>query len=452
MISNYTYKIFFSWQSDTDQYIIKDAIEKHIKKIESKYIIEYNYYPCQENSGSPDIYKKIIQDIKNCDVFIADLTNVGSNLNKKFQNSNTCYELGIAKAFLDDRNIIIITNKEQINDLFFDIKHDRITSYIKKNGKIEIDGLDKYIEGCFLFQSKLKILTQYNNTCPICLDNVNINDIIYFSNNFVYCKQCEKNKIILEFDDINNANYIDDINNIFNEYINHYYDTDKIIFNHKELPYIKKILDISRISFKTNKINSRLIHDYLESYFTDEYVIQYIEILHNLFSLTNYHKLLKINIIHDIIYCFCTTFENYNNAIIQNIITNIIENGLFLYLDKLLNLLTIKCNNKDNINEIQYIFRTCVYIYSCSNEINQSRIKELIKHEFKNKYEIKFGGVKRNFFNYKKIYNQIVGYGTLIKNGAKIEKLYKIQDLYFKDQTNYISIGTFRLKKYKKCV
>ena len=130
--------IFYSWQSDTDQecnhYFIRDAAKDALKALNEDYTIEDS--PREEFRldhdtdgvpGHPAIVDTILAKIRNCQVFLADVTFVGSTKNHKAKNQqskkgrsttkylpnpNVMFELGYASAVLSDRQLIMVMNTE----------------------------------------------------------------------------------------------------------------------------------------------------------------------------------------------------------------------------------------------------------------------------------------------------------------------------------------------------
>lgn len=139
---------FYSWQSDTNdkfnKKLIEKAIKAAIKRLEKKYpnllfkpIITRADDP--KRAGTSNIVNTINSLIKNCDIFIADLSYVSqydpfsdgeARATKGAINSNVATELGQAKALIGDERIIRVMNstfgspKTGI-DLPFDIQQDR---------------------------------------------------------------------------------------------------------------------------------------------------------------------------------------------------------------------------------------------------------------------------------------------------------------------------------------
>lgn len=96
------YNIFFSWQSDVNTKNTRDMVNSAIQNLKNYNIdVEYSYYPAENMAGAPNIAEIVKNKIKDTDVFIADLTTVGKvNGKEKYcQNSNTCFELGLARVY-----------------------------------------------------------------------------------------------------------------------------------------------------------------------------------------------------------------------------------------------------------------------------------------------------------------------------------------------------------------
>lgn len=123
------YKLFLAWQSqneNTEKYIRKEL--KRIQKDLSKdgFEISIVFSPTQEESGSPDIKASIVEQIKNSDVFIGDLSFIDTE--KHISNGNVLYESGIADAFLGEERVILICDENTIiENIAFDINHKRIS-------------------------------------------------------------------------------------------------------------------------------------------------------------------------------------------------------------------------------------------------------------------------------------------------------------------------------------
>ena len=164
--------VFFSWQSDLDpketRYIIQEAIKAAKKSLKNIVTIESDR-DTKGQTGSPNIEEVIFNKIKNCDIFIADVsivnkyTTVSScsfdegeltgaseendeNYSKEKKvrytpNPNVMEELGYAAAIVDWNNVICIMNTDygKKEELPFDLAHHRITGFsLKENCKADV--------------------------------------------------------------------------------------------------------------------------------------------------------------------------------------------------------------------------------------------------------------------------------------------------------------------------
>jgi len=193
-----SYNIFYSWQSENKNNgslldkVISDTIEKLNK---DGYKINFERSITASYSGSPNIMKVTLDNIKACDVFVADLTSVGIINNRTQQNCNVCYELGFANAHLNNENIILLhDDSHKPEELFFDIRQNRANKYKIINKKVySPDGTDfskdlyNFIKKAMVFASKNKIIKKYDNKCFTCLNK--------YDNSFL--EICPKNAVKL---------------------------------------------------------------------------------------------------------------------------------------------------------------------------------------------------------------------------------------------------------------
>ncbi len=133
--------LFYAWQSDQHpdicRYLIRDAAKAALKKLKA----DPSVYSApsfeldqdrQGVAGHPHIASVIRRKIKNCDVFLADLTHVASydsydkqgKRTKHAQNPNVLIELGIAIRAKGFERLILVMNAAfgQPEDLPFDLK------------------------------------------------------------------------------------------------------------------------------------------------------------------------------------------------------------------------------------------------------------------------------------------------------------------------------------------
>ena len=127
--------LFFSWQSDVkdNHKIIGEALKNACNEIlsEGEYDITYDE-STWGRSGSPVIENVVLEKIKACDLFIADLTPVSATGKKDLPNPNVMVELGVAKAsMIDDVILLLYIDKIDTNRMPFDINHQRLSRFSK---------------------------------------------------------------------------------------------------------------------------------------------------------------------------------------------------------------------------------------------------------------------------------------------------------------------------------
>ena len=131
-------RVFWSWQSDhpgnVSRHFVREALEQAISELRQEPEIEEAArdveldYDRKGVPGSPDLANVILEKIRGCAIFIADVTPVGTvaaNQNKRLMNSNVAIELGYALSALTDRSLLMVLNLEHgsHNDLPFDLRH-----------------------------------------------------------------------------------------------------------------------------------------------------------------------------------------------------------------------------------------------------------------------------------------------------------------------------------------
>ena len=102
--------VFYAWQDDqprkTNRYLIRDAAQAACDEITEDTSNDYTLTLDQDTAGQPgmcDIPNTILEKIRNCNIFLADLTFVGESINKSpeekaqlIPNPNVTLELGYA--------------------------------------------------------------------------------------------------------------------------------------------------------------------------------------------------------------------------------------------------------------------------------------------------------------------------------------------------------------------
>ena len=161
------YKVFFAWQSELDD--TQGYIKNHLRKAASLFSkdgdqLDIIFYPAQNMAGSPSIPNLIIEQIKQSDVFIADLSTVAKlESGKELSNANVMYELGVARAYLGENRIIILVDKEFtiVEKLAFDVNHSRITSF-ERNKENFYKDLYTYIKKAIEYANNQKNILDYS--------------------------------------------------------------------------------------------------------------------------------------------------------------------------------------------------------------------------------------------------------------------------------------------------
>lgn len=123
--------LFYSWQSDRDRKIcanfIKLALEMAIERLKSVHEIEIVLDSDTAGvPGTPPVSETILEKIRNCDIFVGDVTFVGETPNgKRLPNPNVMTEFGFARALLGDQQIVLVMNTAfgPEPDLPFDLAH-----------------------------------------------------------------------------------------------------------------------------------------------------------------------------------------------------------------------------------------------------------------------------------------------------------------------------------------
>lgn len=138
--SNTQCTIFYSWQSDNKA--VKNFIQRSLESLNGidyglDIAIDHDTYGLP---GSPKIEDAIIKKIKNCDLFVADVTIINQDYNgRKVCNPNVLVELGVAISSLGWDRIVLLNCSDfgTVNDLPFDFNHHRTLSFSLADNKRE---------------------------------------------------------------------------------------------------------------------------------------------------------------------------------------------------------------------------------------------------------------------------------------------------------------------------
>ena len=128
--------VFYSWQSDlsskTNRTYLEGIITKSLKTVnKDNRIIACIDRDTKDELGSPSIQSSVFSKINHCKYFICDVSFCGNNC----PNPNVLIELGYAIKMLGWNKIVCFFNSNtgNIEDLPFDINHNRITPYDPNN-------------------------------------------------------------------------------------------------------------------------------------------------------------------------------------------------------------------------------------------------------------------------------------------------------------------------------
>ena len=141
--------IFYSWQSDLDLNSHKYYIEKILKNAIANLSNESSLVAVVDrdtkgNTGSPNIFDTIMKKIDKSRIFVCDLSIVSP---PDKPNPNVLIELGYAIKTLGWDRIICLFDKNSgnIEDLPFNINHNRITPYQYEKSSNETTRIGKII-------------------------------------------------------------------------------------------------------------------------------------------------------------------------------------------------------------------------------------------------------------------------------------------------------------------
>lgn len=123
--------LFYSWQSDRDRKVcgrfIRLAIEAAIESLEAQHSIAIRLdSDTADVPGTPPVSETILAKIRECEIFVGDVTFVGKAENGKLlPNPNVMIEFGYARGVLTDHQILSVMNTAygSPKELPFDLAH-----------------------------------------------------------------------------------------------------------------------------------------------------------------------------------------------------------------------------------------------------------------------------------------------------------------------------------------
>ncbi|GEM_PF-2860264 len=164
MTDNASFIVFFSWQSDVPENsdILRSFIKTSTKKFETTQNVDVLYDEASRSVvGSQKVDEVILEKIKACDVFIADITPItrieteenGKKKVKLLPNPNVAFELGYAMHCLSMEQILIVLPLGiPHGQLPFDFNHNRLIEFDEQTNP-----MDEEIEKSLSFCMKTRI-------------------------------------------------------------------------------------------------------------------------------------------------------------------------------------------------------------------------------------------------------------------------------------------------------
>jgi hypothetical protein len=124
-------RIFYSWQSDRQsdvcsrfiQIALQTALDAIQPNFERSLILDFDTAGV---AGTPPVSETILRKIRECDIFVGDVSFVGSTPGGKLlPNPNVMTEFGYARSVLEDGQILLVMNTAfgSERDLPFDLAH-----------------------------------------------------------------------------------------------------------------------------------------------------------------------------------------------------------------------------------------------------------------------------------------------------------------------------------------
>src|SRR4029450_6780233 len=95
--------LFYAWQNDTEpacnRYFIRDSLKKALSQLSDDESVEESPrldHDTAGGAGTPKTAATIFEKIEKANIFLADVTTVGTGGEKKLPNPNVMIELGYA--------------------------------------------------------------------------------------------------------------------------------------------------------------------------------------------------------------------------------------------------------------------------------------------------------------------------------------------------------------------
>ena len=131
-------RVFYSWQSDlpgkTNRNFIEDALKRAIKKVNKDGEVQLEAAPDRDTKGvpgSPSIVDTIFTKIRECAVFVCDVSIINGEQGRPTPNPNVLFEAGYALAHKGWDKVICVVNTAfgHAESLPFDLRSRRVMPY-----------------------------------------------------------------------------------------------------------------------------------------------------------------------------------------------------------------------------------------------------------------------------------------------------------------------------------
>ena len=166
MTDNKSFTVFFSWQSDVPENsdFLRSFIKTSIKKLETTQNVNVLYDEASRSVvGSQKVEEVILEKIRACDVFIADITPItrieteeGEKKRiKLLPNPNVAFELGYAMHCLPlEQVLIVLPTGIPHGQLPFDFNHNRLIEFDEQTNPID-EEIEKSVAYCMKTRTSL---------------------------------------------------------------------------------------------------------------------------------------------------------------------------------------------------------------------------------------------------------------------------------------------------------
>lgn len=134
-------RIFYSWQSDlpsaTTRGLIMAALEHAKTELAKGGVVVEIDQDARGEAGSPEVAATIFEKICAADVFVGDVSIIGSANGRPTPNPNVLTEVGFAAGVLRWSRVVLIANTAhgRIEELPFDLRSRKVIAYTTENAQ-----------------------------------------------------------------------------------------------------------------------------------------------------------------------------------------------------------------------------------------------------------------------------------------------------------------------------